>query len=145
MRPKMYHKKAKVNVDRFALRYTVPHLGKMILSDTSTLGEIKANYQSASPSCSARENCDGKSKPQASKLPMSQQRDNLREFKKKPEVGPMTLIEAGNSLLALIQTAQKVLAAHVASGGISEREAINQLLGLLDGPQWRTTFATRRL
>jgi len=49
----------------------------------------------------------------------------------------MTLMEAGDGLLAIIESAQKILAAHLPPDGVSEVDTINDLLGLLDGPQWR--------
>lgn len=49
----------------------------------------------------------------------------------------MEIIEAGNGLLDLVARSQEILARRVHPEGISEHEAINELLGLLDGPAWR--------
>ena len=44
----------------------------------------------------------------------------------------------------LIEQSQAILAAQLPPDGISEHEAINQLLGMLDGPDWREVEEKRK-
>jgi hypothetical protein len=44
----------------------------------------------------------------------------------------------------LVEQSQAILAAQLSPEGISEHEAINQLLGMLDGPDWRQVEERRK-
>lgn len=51
------------------------------------------------------------------------------------------LLAVANEQLALINHAQAILTAHLVPDGMGADEAINQLLGLLDGPDQRRVAA----
>jgi hypothetical protein len=54
-----------------------------------------------------------------------------------PPAEPTNLVEAGNRLLFVISSAQRILADYVHPEGITKDQALNDLLDLLDGPPWR--------
>jgi hypothetical protein len=55
--------------------------------------------------------------------------------------GAKLLLEYGNRLNALVVKAQEILSAAIEPEGMSREEAINELLGLLDGPEQREAQA----
>lgn len=50
-------------------------------------------------------------------------------------------MDAQDDLVNLVKDAQSILAAHLPPDGVSNDEAMRQLLGLLDGPQSRAALA----
>jgi hypothetical protein len=50
-----------------------------------------------------------------------------------PEAQPTNLIDAGNSLLTILKSAQRTLADYVHPEGITKDQALKDLLSLLDG------------
>lgn len=60
-----------------------------------------------------------------------------KQTRKEPEAQPTNLIEAGNGLVTVIKSAQRILADFTHPDGITKDQALNDLLSLLEGPKWR--------
>jgi hypothetical protein len=77
----------------------------------------------------------------ASNLFMETRGSNVFNFPKQtdkePQAQPTNLIDAGNGLVTIIKSAQRILADFTHPDGITKDQALNDLLSLLEGPKSR--------